>query len=215
MSQPNHPDPKAVRALRRRDPVLAKAMTRMPKFPGFPLQGGEAVGSHFQALARSIIFQQLVGAAARTIYGRVNRLTPGSRFPNARQILELPEEDLRGAGLSAGKFKSLRDLAARVDAKTLSLTSISRMDDADIESALTEVHGIGPWTAQMFLLFRLGRLDVMAPGDLAIQEGLKRLDGLAERPKPKALLERAEIWRPLRSVACWTLWRLTDNVSPD
>ncbi len=198
-----------MRELQRRDPVLAKAMSGLPPFPDFPV--GTLRGSHFHALARSIIYQQLATAAATTIYGRVRSLAPGSRFPGTEQVLALSDEELRGAGLSANKARAMKDLALKTVSGELRLRSIGRLADDEVTRRLTAVWGIGEWTAQMFLIFKLGRPDVMPAGDLGVQEGLRILDGLDERPTPEFLMARAEVWRPLRSVAAWFLWRLTDK----
>ena len=204
------PTPAMLRALDRRDPDLGAARRRVAPFPRYPEDGSG--GTHFHALARAIVHQQLAGAAARTIHGRVRRLTPGSRFPTARDVLELSEGELRGAGLSGAKFASLRDLAERSIDGRLKLRSLGRMPDEEVIEALVQVRGIGRWTAQMFLMSRLARLDVLAPDDLGLREGIKRLDGLNERPTPRWLSERGEVWAPLRSVASWVLWRLTEDV---
>lgn len=204
------PTPSQIDALALGDPVLGAAMARLPPFPGFPA-GPLARGSHFQAIARSVTFQQLAGAAARTIYGRVCALTPGPRFPTVDECLELPDEAFRGAGLSAAKTRAIKDLAGRCADGSVRLRSVSRMTDAEVVAMLSSVWGIGEWTAQMFLIFRLGRLDVMPAGDLGVQEGVRLLDGLDERPAPGAVLARAEPWRPLRSVAAWVMYRLCDE----
>ncbi len=198
-----------LRELAARDPVLGEAMERVPPFPGFPV-GQLARGSHFQAIARSISYQQLAGAAARTIYGRVCALTPGPRFPTVEECLSLPDEAFRGAGFSAGKTRAVKDLAGKCAAGSVRLRSVSRMSDDEVVDMLSGVWGIGEWTAQMFLMFRLGRLDVMPAGDLGVRQGMRILDGLEERPAPGAVLERAEPWRPLRSVGTWVLYRLCD-----
>ena len=203
------PSARELAALSRRDPALGAARRRVAPFPNLPRKG--EYDSHFHALARSIVYQQLAGAAARTIHDRVRALTPGPRFPNEREIAALADDELRGAGLSAGKLLALRDLSARTLDGTLRLRSIARRSDEEIIDELVEVRGIGRWTAQMFLMFRLGRRDILAPNDLGLQEGLKRLDGLDERPKPKELAARGEAWAPLRSVASWVLWRLTED----
>ena len=205
-----NPTPEQLDRLARSDPALGAAMARVTPYPGFP-HGVLARGSHFQAVARSITFQQLAGAAARTIYGRVCALTPGSRFPTASECLALPDEAFRGAGLSAAKTRAIRDLAGKCADGSVRLRSVASMDDADIVEMLSSVWGIGEWTAQMFLIFRLGRLDVMPAGDLGVREGVRLLDGLPVRPTQKAVLERAEAWRPLRSVATWVLYRLCDE----
>lgn len=199
-----------LRALGRRDPVLGAAMPDLPPFPDFPV--GVLRGSHFHALARSVIYQQLATAAAAAIYGRVRDLTGGPRFPTPEEVLAMGDGELRGAGLSANKLRALRDLAGKTVSGELGLHSIGRLPDHEIVSRLTTVWGIGEWTAQMFLIFKLGRPDVMPAGDLGIREGLRILDGLDERPDPGFVMERAEPWRPLRSVAAWFLWRLKDGV---
>ncbi len=196
--------------LARSDPVLARAMSRVAAYPGFP-HGVLARGSHFQAVARSILFQQLAGAAARTIYRRACALTPGERLPTESECLALPDQAFRGAGLSGAKTRAIKDLAGKCLDGSVRLRSVARMGDDEIVEMLSGVWGVGEWTAQMFLIFRLGRLDVMPAGDLGVREGVRILDDLAERPARAAVLERAEAWRPLRSVATWVLYRLCDE----
>jgi DNA-3-methyladenine glycosylase II len=204
-----NPTPSQLRALARRDPALKKVMKGLPSFPGFPVPPRRP---HFHALARIIIYQQLATAAARTIHGRVMALSPRpGRFPTAAEILALPEESLRAAGLSRNKARAIRNLAEKAQDRTLSLRSLPRLPDEEVTDRLTAVWGIGEWTAQMFLLFHLGRLDVFAPGDLGLQEGIRILDRLDARPTPSVALLRANVWRPLRSVASWYLWRLADR----
>ncbi len=202
------PSKAQVAALKRRDPVLGAAIKHLPPFPDFPV--GALRGSYFHALARSIIYQQLATRAAATIYGRVRKLGQGPRFPTPTQTLVLSNERLRAAGLSGNKVKALRDLATKIVSGELRLGGIARHDDQQVIERLTTVWGIGEWTAHMFLIFKLGRLDIMPAGDLGVQEGLRILDGLDGRPSPDTVLGRAEVWRPLRSVAAWYLWRLTD-----
>ncbi|MFH1763264.1 MAG: DNA-3-methyladenine glycosylase 2 family protein [Gemmatimonadota bacterium] len=203
------PTPAQLRALARRDPVLGKVMKKLPPFPELPAQPRLP---YFHTLARIIIYQQLATGAARTIHGRVKALGPNPhRFPTPAELLVVPDEELRGAGLSRSKLRAIRDLAEKVEVGELRLRSLSTLSDEEVERQLTAVWGIGEWSAQMFLLFHLGRLDVFAPGDLGLQEGIRMLDGLAERPTPGAALERAEAWAPLRSVASWYLWRLKDG----
>jgi len=203
------PTPAQVRALARRDPVLGKVAKELPPFPVFPV---EPRLPYFHQLARIIIYQQLAGAAARTIHGRVQALSPNPRrFPTASEVLKIPDEQLKGAGLSRGKLKAIRDLAEKVQGGELKLRRLSRLTDEEVIQQLTAVWGIGEWSAQMFLLFHLGRLDIFAPGDLGLLEGLRILDGLDIRPTQADALARAEVWKPLRSVASWYLWRLTDG----
>ena len=197
-----------IAALRRRDPILGAAIKGLPPFPDFPV--GSFRGPYFHVLARSIIYQQLATRAAATIYGRVRGLSSGPRFPTPEHMLKFSDERLRGAGLSGNKTKALRDLSQRIVSGELRLRDIARHDDEEIIRRLTTVWGIGEWTAQMFLIFKLGRLNVMPAGDLGVQEGLRVLDGLDGRPSANVLRDRAEVWRPLCSVAAWFLWRLAD-----
>jgi 3-methyladenine DNA glycosylase/8-oxoguanine DNA glycosylase len=184
-------------------------MKDLPPFPGIPV---EPRRPYFHTLARTIIYQQLATAAASTIHDRVKALSRSPRrFPTAAEILALGEEELRGAGLSRSKLRAIRDLAEKVETGKLKLRSLPWLPDEEVERRLTAVWGIGRWSAQMFLLFHLGRMDIFAPGDLGLQEGIRILDGLEERPTPARAEERAEVWAPLRSVASWYLWRLTDG----
>ncbi|MFC1661959.1 DNA-3-methyladenine glycosylase family protein, partial [Gemmatimonadota bacterium] len=152
------------------------------------------------------------GQAASTIHRRVKALSPNPRrFPTAAEFLAIPPERLREAGLSRNKARAVGDLAERAVSGALGLRSLKHRSDDEVVERLTSVWGLGEWSAQMFLLFHLGRPDIFAPGDLGLQEGVKVLDGLADRPTPAQALERSEIWRPLRSVASWYLWRLADG----
>jgi DNA-3-methyladenine glycosylase II len=206
------PSSEALRELAARDPRLGRAMEELPPFPGFP--DPERGGSHFHALARAILFQQLATRAASTIHARVLALTPGPRFATPARFLQLSDEVVRGAGVSRAKLAAIRDLAERAVDGRLPLRRIALLPDNEVVERMVEVRGIGAWTARMFLLFRLGRLDVLAPDDLGIREGLRRLDGLGERPTPAAVLARGEVWRPLRSVASWVLWRILEFPDP-
>ncbi len=207
---PRLPDPSALRALARRDPVLGAAMRRLTPYPGFP-QRGSRRSTHYGALADAIVYQQLTGKAAATIHGRVCALTAGPRFPRPEEIVELVDDDLRGAGLSRAKVAALRDLAERLLDRRLVLHAIGRLPDEEIIERLVAVRGIGTWSAQMFLIFRLGRLDVFPVTDLGVREGARLLDGLEDRPTPSALAERGTVWAPLRSVAAWFLWRVVED----
>jgi DNA-3-methyladenine glycosylase II len=205
------PTPAQLRALARRDPALGRAMKRLDAFPGFPGAAQKVQKTHFHALCRSIVYQQLAGAAAKTIHDRVCALTEHKGFPKPDEVLAIEDARLRGAGLSLNKLLALRDLAGRVARGELDLQRVARRSDERVIEELIQVRGIGEWSAHMFLMFRLGRLDVMAPGDLGVREGVRRLDGLKERPTPKEALARSEVWRPLRTVACWYMWRLTEE----
>ena len=197
-----------IAALRRRDPVLGAAIPSLPPFPDIPVKSFR--GPHFHVLARSIIYQQLATKAAATIYRRVKELSPGPRFPTPEHMLALSDERLRGAGLSGNKTKAVRDLATRIVNGDLRLRGIGRCDDEEIIRRLTTVWGIGEWTAQMFLIFCLGRLDVFAPLDLGIRTGIEREYGMSGLPETSFCERMAEAWAPYRSVACLYLWRSGD-----
>lgn len=196
----------AVRRLRRADPVLARLMKRAGPFT----MEIRRLHDPFAALARNIIFQQLHGRAAATIHQRVLDLFGGERLRPA-DVLAAPDSDLRGAGLSAAKLLALRDLAARTaDGTVPTLRQLRRMSDEEIVERLTRVRGVGRWTVEMLLMFRLGRPDVLPVGDFAVRKGFALAYGLEESPKPKELLEYGERWRPYRSVASWYMWRAAE-----
>jgi DNA-3-methyladenine glycosylase II len=160
----------------------------------------------FESLARSIVYQQLAGAAATTIWKRV--LAATGMPINPERLSARSDDELRACGLSGAKLKALRDLAAR--APELRLSALHRVSDEEIVTRLTAVRGIGVWTAQMFLMFHLQRLDVWPAGDLGVREGYRRLFALPERPSEKALLPLGDVFRPYRSVAAWYLWRAVE-----
>ena len=167
-------------------------------------------GTHYDALVRSIVFQQLSGKAAGTIHRRLCELYPGKR-PRAEALLATEDERLRGVGLSRQKIAYLRDLSARVADRSLPLAHLGRLPDDAIIEHLVQVKGIGRWTVQMFLMFRLGRPDVLPELDLGVQTAIQRAYGLATRPTPKDVLRIGEKWRPHASVASWYLWRSLEN----
>jgi len=205
------PTPAELRALARRDPALGRVLRTLPPFPGFPARRHPRQRSHYASLTSAIVYQQLATRAAETIWGRVCALDGGEIFPEPQQFLAHPDERLRGAGLSRGKIAALRDLCQRIQDGRLLLPKLARLSDERVIEELVEVRGIGTWSAQMFLMFRLGRLDVLAHGDLGVQEGLRLLDGLDERPSALEVQQRARVWSPLSSVGCWFMWRLVDS----
>lgn len=188
--------------LRRADRVLGAAISEIGPCGLDEVQRADPL----RALAESIIHQQLSIRAAATIHRRFLDLFPRRR-PSARRILDLPDDELRGVGLSAQKVRYLRDLADSVRRRRLPLRRLQDMDDDEVVEALTEVKGIGRWTAHMYLIFRLGRLDVLPVDDLGIVDAARLLYGLDERPGADELARIAEPWRPYRSVASWYLWR--------
>ncbi len=173
-------------------------------------------GDHLLALVRSIVFQQLSGKAASTIFARLLAALPESTGPHdAAAWLNLPDETLRTAGLSRQKIGYLRDLCERVVAGRLAMLSFESMSDDDVITSIVQVRGFGTWSAQMYLLFHLGRSDVWPAEDLGIRKALMVFDRLAALPRPKEIEARAERWRPYRSLASWYLWRILDTKLED
>jgi len=201
------PDYRAsVRHLKRVDPVLARVIEsvgpcRMPV---------RSEGTHFQALARSIVFQQLSGKAAGTIHGRFAALF-ASGDPEPSSLLALTDVQLRGVGLSRQKIGYLRDLSHKVVSGALPLDEVDRMNDDELIAHLVQVKGIGRWTAQMFLMFRLGRRNVLPELDLGIQNAIRRAYGKRKRPSPKQVRAIGAKWSPHSTVASWYLWRSLEN----
>ena len=191
----------AVRHLSNADPVLGAIIERVGPCRLKP----KAEGTHFDALLRSILYQQLSGKAAATIHARL-RAIYGGRDPLPEELLATTDEMLRGAGVSRQKISYLRDLAVKVVSGEISL-DVDHMDDEEIIEQLAAVKGIGRWTVQMFLIFRLGRVDVLAELDLGVQNAVKRAYRMRRTVKPKDVLRVGARWRPYASVACWYLWR--------
>jgi DNA-3-methyladenine glycosylase II len=165
---------------------------------------------HFQMLVRAIVSQQLSTRAANTIHNRVVALMPGSQ-PTPAALAALTDEQLRAVGISRQKAGYLRDLCARISNGDVLLDELDAMSDDEVIASLTRVKGIGRWTAEMFLIFRLLRPDVLPVGDLGIITAVKKAYGLRKAPTPDRLRKLGEAWRPYRSIACWYLWRSLDN----
>jgi 3-methyladenine DNA glycosylase/8-oxoguanine DNA glycosylase len=168
--------------------------------------------SIFGALAEAIVYQQLAGKAAATIYARVCALFPRAHEgPTAEQILRVSDEKLRGAGLSRPKLLALRDLARRAAGGEIpTLADVHRMEDEEIVSRLSAVRGIGRWTVEMLLIFRLGRPDVLPADDYGIRKGFALAFKKRELPAPKDVEKRGARWKPYRTVASWYLWRAVE-----
>jgi len=196
---------KALAHLRAADPVLKTVIERVGPCRLRPA----TEGTNFDFVARSIIYQQLSGKAAGTIYGRVRELCGGAHLAVA-PLRDLPEATLRGAGLSRQKLGYLRDLATRTAAGELDAESLDTLPDEEVTRQLTQVKGVGVWTAQMFLMFRLGRPDVLPVTDLGIRKGVQRAYRLRKLPEPKRITKIGSPWAPFRTVASWYLWRLLD-----
>ena len=164
----------------------------------------------YEALARAIVGQQLSTKAARSIWERLVEILGGT-FPEPSGLLAADAEVIRGAGLSRSKVNFLRDLSQRVEDGRLDLRRLMELPDEDVVATLTEIKGVGPWTAEMFLIFHLGRPDVISAGDLGIRRAVQIEYGLDELPGPTDLERIAEPWRPHRTLACLYLWRSLDN----
>jgi DNA-3-methyladenine glycosylase II len=187
----------------RRDPVLGALIKQI----GVCRMAERQRTDHLTALIGSIVSQQLSTKAASTIFGRFVALFPGNAIPGADAIAGVDEGRLRGVGLSGQKVSYLRDLCARIQDGRLDLKALEALEDEEVIERLTSVKGFGRWTAEMFLMFRLHRPDVLPVGDLGIQNAVQRLYRLRKRPDPKRLIKLGEPWRPYRSVACWYLWQ--------
>jgi DNA-3-methyladenine glycosylase II len=198
----------ATKHLARHDPVM-RALIKQVGPCG--LKPG-ARGDHFTTILRAIVGQQLSAKAAETIFQRVAALHPNGRKIAPSDILKTPDATLRAAGLSNAKTLYVKDLAAHCASGALNFPSLVRKSDDAIIDALTAVKGVGRWTAEMFLIFRLGRPDVWAIDDLGLRNAVKNLYGI-EPTKPN-LIAVAEPWRPWRSVASWYLWRSLANTAP-
>jgi len=171
-------------------------------------------GGLFTALARAVAYQQLSGKAAATIHGRFEQLFAGGK-PEPEQAVSLPFEALRGAGLSRAKSLSILDLAEKSLAGVLpGPRVIGRMSDEEVIQSLCQVRGIGPWTAQMYLIFNLGRPDVMPAGDLGVQKGVRGIYRMRGLPDAEKVLKRTRHLAPFRSVASWYFWRASETQLP-
>lgn len=164
--------------------------------------------SPFQTLVRAVAHQQLTGKAANTILGRLLALHPGRDFPTPEDLLAAPEEKLRSVGFSRAKVASLKDIAAKtLDGVVPDPKALAKLPDAEIIERLTAIRGVGQWTVEMMLIFKLGRLDVLPVHDYGVKKGFAKTYRKKDLPKPAELLEHGERWRPFRSVASWYLWR--------
>jgi 3-methyladenine DNA glycosylase/8-oxoguanine DNA glycosylase len=194
----------ALAHLRAADPALATVIDRVGPFA----IEMHLAGSLFEAMLRSIVYQQLHGKAAATIHARVLAVLEKHGGVAPEFLLRATEAELRGAGLSRAKLAALLDLAAKCrEGVVPTLETAATLSDAELETRLTEVRGIGPWTVHMLLIFTLGRPDVMPTGDFAIRLAFQKLYRKRRDPKPDVILKHARRWSPYRSVASWYLWR--------
>lgn len=193
---------KAILHLKKADPVLGEIISRVGRY------GIEYDEPEFHSLAQAIVYQQLHGKAAATIFKRLTDLAGDPLTPSG--VLKPSEEQLRAVGLSKQKLSYLRDLAAKTQAGELDFSTLADLPDHDVIQKLTQVKGIGVWTAHMFLMFALRRPDVLPTGDLGIQMAIRKHYRKRKLPKPLQMEKIAKCWSPYRSVACWYLWRSMD-----
>src|SRR5918912_1471871 len=196
---------KAITHLKRADPVLARVLESVGPCRFEP----RADGSHFDAVVRAIVYQQLSGSAAFTIHSRLLALYGGETPPPAA-LLATPEETLRGVGLSRQKIAYIRDLAHRVETGELPIHVLHELSDDEVIEALTRVKGVGVWTAQMFLMFRLGRPNVLPVLDLGIRKAIQRAYRLRTLPSVARIQKLGARWEPYCTIACWYLWQSLD-----
>jgi DNA-3-methyladenine glycosylase II len=209
-SHPLTSKPAALDSLRKADRVIARLIDQYGGPDGVLERRGRRPGDAYGALLRSIVGQQLSTKAARTIYERLTGLF-GNRAPTPRELLDVDPEQLREAGLSRAKVTYLRDLAEHVEDGELDLEHLAELPAEDVAAQLTAIKGLGPWTVDMFLIFHLGRPDILPVGDLGIRRAVQIAYELQDLPEPAELERIAEPWRPWRSLACLYLWRSLDN----
>ena len=198
---------KARRLLMRRDPVLGAVIRKI----GACGMASRQRADHFSTLVHAIVSQQLSTKAAATIFARLVALCPCGVLQAPAEIEGLSDDQLRSVGLSRQKVGYMRDLCARLTNGSLNLDELDALDDERVIERLTAVKGFGRWTAEMFLMFRLHRPDVLPVGDLGIVTAMQRVYRMRKRPTPKRMLKIGEAWRPYRSVASWYLWQTLRN----
>src|ERR1700722_2604893 len=199
----------AIAHLKRVDPVLGAVIDRV---------GDYSINrrpDRFHSLVQAIIFQQLAGRAAQTIFDRFVAAVGGGRFPTPDRLLAASDQTMRSAGLSRAKMAYIRDLATHVNNRTLSFHRHTQMTDDEVIADLTRVRGIGRWTAEMFLMFNLHRPDVLPVDDLGVRNAVARLYGMSAPPPPKELRVFGQRWSPYRTVASWYLWQSLNIVPPE
>jgi 3-methyladenine DNA glycosylase/8-oxoguanine DNA glycosylase len=197
-----------VKNLSKKDRILAKHMKKVGPIKLAPDRNKKNL---YESLAQAIVYQQLHGKAAATIFGRVCALFKNKKFPKPEELLSASEVKLREAGLSKSKLLALKDLAAKtIEGIVPSMREIKKLSDDEIRSRLIAIRGIGPWTVEMMLIFKLGRSDVLPVTDYGVRKGFSILFKTKDLPTPKALAEFGEKWAPYRTTAAWYLWRAAD-----
>ncbi len=189
----------AIRVLKK-DPKLAKIINQVGKYQI------RTSRNYYESLVEAIITQQLAGSAAKAISNRFHSLY-GKSFPKPIDVINTSDSKLRKTGLSRPKIKYIKELSKAIEAKKLKMHSLPRLKDEEVIEQLTQVKGIGRWTAEMFLIFSLGRMDVLPVGDLGLRKGVQRYNSADELPNTAEIEKLAERWRPYRTVATWYLWK--------
>jgi len=198
---------KGTRLVARTDPAMAGLIKRVGPF-SFRAPSDDS----FAALVRSIMYQQLAGAAATAIHGRFLKLFPDGLTPAG--VLALPDGAMRSAGLSGAKQAAVTDLARKITDGTVPLEDVASLSDDDLKARLVQVRGIGPWAAEMFMMFQLQRLDIWPVEDYGVRKGWTVIHRKRELIAPKALLAEGEKFRPYRTIAAWYCWRAVEAVLP-
>ena len=200
------PNSSAIKHLTSKDPVFGKIIKRI-KLP----QDRKRRPNYFRSLTSAIINQQLSGKAADKIEARFKALFPGRAFPSPEQVLKTPNRKLRKAGLSQMKINYIKGLAKKIKNQEINFKKIVRLEDEEVIIELTELKGIGRWTAEMFLMFSLRREDVFSAGDFGLRTAIKKIYRLKDLPDEKTAKRIAEKWSPHRTLACRYLWASTDS----
>ena len=192
------------------DKKAIKFLKKDPKFAKIIMQVGDynvkITKNRYQSLVEAIISQQLSGSAANSIIKKFRKLYK-SKFPKPRDIIKTSDSKLRTTGLSKMKIVYIKELSKKIESKELNMRKISTQSDEQVIEVLTDVKGIGRWTAEMFLIFSLGRLDILPVGDLGLKKGIQSMYSLKELPEKEQIEQLAESWKPYRTVATWYLWK--------
>jgi len=192
------------------DKKAVKFLKKDPKFAKIIMQVGDynvkITKNRYQSLVEAIISQQLSGYAANSIIKKFRKLYK-SKFPKPRDVIKTSDSKLRTTGLSKMKIVYIKELSKKIESKELNMRKISTQSDEQVIEVLTDVKGIGRWTAEMFLIFSLGRLDILPVGDLGLKKGIQSMYSLKELPEKEQIEQLAESWKPYRTVATWYIWK--------